>query len=158
MERGRCSRVLGRRLEAHHLPLLWGEDRIGRLLLQLRKVDKNMTWDELKVKYKDAPYREDMTEEQEKEFVADCFNCYEQEGFSKVFWCQGGDYPEYVGKPFTVVGRTPIYDGATQLAADLESLPMWNIRFKDGYEMSAYPEEIIPREMRDNGCPEEYLQ
>lgn len=101
-----------------------------------------------------------MSEEQEKEFVNDCFDCYEQEGFSKVFWTQGGDYPEYVGKPFTVVGRTPLWDenNKNQMTADLECLPMWNIRFEDGFVMAAYPEEIIPREMKDNGCPEEYLQ
>lgn len=27
-----------------------------------------------------------MTEDQEREFVNECFNLYEKEGFSKVFW------------------------------------------------------------------------
>lgn len=35
---------------------------------------------------------------------------------------------------------------------------MWNIRFGDGVVLAAYPEEIIPSKMRDNGCPEEYLK
>ena len=34
---------------------------------------------------------------------------------------------------------------------------MWNIRVEDGFVASAYPDEIVPSEMRDNGCPEEYL-
>ena len=34
---------------------------------------------------------------------------------------------------------------------------MWNIRFEDGFVASAYPDEIVPSEMRDNGCPEESL-
>lgn len=37
--------------------------------------------------------------------------------------------------------------------ADLASLPMWNIKFSDGLIIGAYPEEIIPREMKANGCP-----
>ncbi len=116
-----------------------------------------MTWEEIKDKYPDRPYREEMTEEREKEFVADCFDAYEAEGFAKVFWNQGGDYKKYHGKHFEVIGRTPIYDGKNN-GADLECLPMWNIKFDDGFEMAAYPDEIIPREMRDNSCPKEYLK
>ena len=35
---------------------------------------------------------------------------------------------------------------------DLSSLPMWNIKFSDGVTIGAYPEEIIPSEMKENGC------
>ena len=116
--------------------------------------------EELREKYKDMPNREDMTIEQEREFVSDCFDAYEQEGFAPVFWSQGDDYPQYHGMPFAVVERTPEYDSqhTGQHTADLERLPMWNIRFEDGTVLSAYPDEIIPSEMRDNGCPEEYLE
>lgn len=82
-----------------------------------------MTWDEFKNKYNDAPCREDMTEGQERAFVEDCFDCYEQEGFAKRFCSQDGDYPELHGKPFTVMGRTSIHDGENNGVA-LECLPM----------------------------------
>lgn len=101
-------------------------------------------------------YRDEMTEEQEKAFVEDLFTAYENEGFAPVFWSQDSYYMRYAGKPFKVLGRTPLYDGG-RAGADLECLPMWEIRFEDGTEISAYPDEIIPSEMRDNGCPEEYL-
>ena len=29
---------------------------------------------------------------------------------------------------------------------------MWNIKFSDGIIIGAYPEEIIPSEMKENGC------
>lgn len=117
-----------------------------------------MTWDEMRAKYPDRPYRDEMPAEREREFVADCFDCYEAEGFSERFWSQGGDFPEYKGKPFEVIGRVPELDPAHPDGADLECLPMWRIRFEDGYEMAAYPDEIVPSEMRDNGCPDEFLK
>ena len=117
-----------------------------------------MTWDEFEKKYRGAPCREDMPEEQEKEYVEDLFTAYEQEDrFSKVFWSQGGDYPQYIGKPFSIVGRTSVYDEKSQKGTDLECLPMWRIKFEDGFEMSAYPDEIILPVMEDNGCPQKYL-
>ena len=110
-----------------------------------------MTWEELKRKYPE--YRDEMSEEREREFVKDCFDCYEAEGIAKKFWSSGGDYRQYHGEPFEVVRRAPEYPKADDPhAADLECLPMWVIRFADGKEISAYPDEIIPREMRDNGC------
>ena len=102
------------------------------------------TWEDMRVKYPE--YREEMTEEREREFINDCFNMYEKEGFAKVFWSQGSDYKEYHNKPFKVLGRT------TEQEADIECLPMWNIQFQDGFTTSAYPDEIIPREMIENGC------
>jgi len=108
-----------------------------------------MTWEEIKIKYPE--YREDMSEEREKEFVSDCFDAYEKEGFAKKFWSQGGDYRHLHGKHFEVIERVPIYDGENN-GADLERLPMWFIKFENGFEMAAYPDEIIPSEMRDNGC------
>lgn len=107
------------------------------------------SWEDMRIKYPE--YRGEMTEEREKEFINDCFDCYEKEGFSKVFWSQCDDFKRYYGKTFEVVGRVSTED------VDLECLPMWNIRFNDGSKMSAYPDEIILREMKDNGCPIEYL-
>lgn len=113
------------------------------------------TWEDMKRKYPEN--RCDMTEDREKEFVNDCFDLYEKERFNKLFWSHSDDYKAYHGKSFEVFGRVPIYDGKNE-GADLECLPMWNIRFEDGLVMAAFPDEIVTREMKDNGCPEEYIQ
>lgn len=118
-------------------------------ILAFAGLDTEMTWDEMKVKYPE--YRDCMTEEREREFVKDCFTLYEKEGFAKNFWSQGGDYKKYHGQPFAVISRAEEDD------VDLECLPMWKIRFDDGFEMDAYPDEIIPSEMANNGCPKKYL-
>ena len=103
-----------------------------------------MTWDEMRVKYPE--YKDEMTEERMREFVKDCFDTYEQtEKVADTFWELGGDFPDYVGKPFQIIGRV------TEEDADLECLPMWKIRFEDGKEMEAYPEEIFEREQKENG-------
>ncbi len=114
-----------------------------------------MTWEDMKVKYPEC--REDMSEEREKEFVNDCFEAYETEGFAKAFWSKDTLYKKYCGKYFEVIGRTPIYDGKNN-GMDIESLPIWNIKFEDGTVIYAYPEEIIPREMKDNGCTLEGIE
>ena len=108
-----------------------------------------MTWEEMSIKYPED--RHEMTEDREREFVNNCFELYEKEGFSRKFWSMGGDYKKYHGSSFEVIGRT------TEKDADLECLPMWKIRFDDGFEMDAYPDEIIPSEMANYGCPKEYL-
>ena len=108
-----------------------------------------MTWEEIKTKYPED--RNEMGKERERNFVKDCFEAYEEEGFSKKFWSQGGDYKQYHGKNFSVIGRV------TEKDVDFECLPMWEIRFDDEFEIFAYPDEIIPSEMKDNGCPENYL-
>lgn len=108
-----------------------------------RTVEVN-SWEDMKSKY--PMWRDEMTEEQEKEFVSDCFMLYEKEGFAKVFWSQGGDLEEYHNKSFKVLGRS------TEKDTDLCCMPMWNIQFEDGYITAAYPDEIIPSEMISNGC------
>lgn len=104
----------------------------------------SITWSEMKIKYPED--RDKMSEEREKEFVNDCFDCYEQEGFAKKFWSPFSDYEKRIGQNFEVVERCSTKD------SDLSSLPMWNIKFADGVTIGAYPEEIIVREMKDNGC------
>lgn len=105
------------------------------------------SWEEMKIKYPEC--RDDMTEEREKDFVEDCYDLYEREGFARKFWSVFENVSEYQGKLFSVVGRTK--------SADLECLPMWQIRFSNGEEISAYPDEIIPSEMKAQGCNiEEY--
>lgn len=109
-----------------------------------------MTWEEMEIKYPED--REYMTVEREQEFVNDCFICYENEGFSKKFWSPFGDYKDKEGQEFEVVER------CKAVKQDLCTFPMWNIKFTDGRIIGAYPEEIIPREMRDNGCPLEDIE
>lgn len=96
--------------------------------------------------------RDDMTREQEIEFVNGWFDKYEKEGFSKIFVSPfdiGGDIKRQ-GTPFKVLGRIrPMTDTDNgNDTADLSSLPMWQIQFEDGVTMGAYPEEIIPSEIK----------
>lgn len=116
-----------------------------------------MTWDEMRKKYPAPEFPEDMSEERLKEYISDCFVCYESEGFSKLFWSQGGDYPAYQGKPFEVIGRAPTCDEGHPDGIELSCQPMWTIRFEDGHEMPAYPDEVVPSAMYSSGCPLAFL-
>lgn len=101
---------------------------------------------EIAAKWSGFDSRDDMTDEQEREFVNDCYDAYERHGFRKFFSSPFDLYPEdrqYIGKEFDVVRRVTEEDGW-----DLCSLPAWMIRFKDGYINYAYPEEIC--------CAEDY--
>lgn len=104
------------------------------------------TWQDLNKKFQMC--RHEMTIEQEKEFINYCFDLYEKEGFHDKFWSQGGDFQELIGKTFNVLSR------CTEDECDLECLPMWNIEFKNGVKIQAYPDEIIFREMKENGYVE----
>ena len=108
-------------------------------------------WKDMEIKYPE--YRDEMSEDRQREFVNDCFNLYEKEGFAKKFWSPfGDDYKERVGQGFEVLGR------CTEKDTELEVLPMWKIKFEDGTVIGAYPEEIIVMEMRDNGCKLEDIE
>ena len=71
----------------------------------------SITWEEMKIKYPEG--RNTMSEEREKTYVNECFNCYEQEGFAKKFWSPFSDYKEHFGQSFEVI--------------DEVSTPMWCI-------------------------------
>lgn len=107
--------------------------------------DNKVGWEDMEEKFPEP--RHLMSPERELEFVNDCFDLYEKEGFSDKFWSPYGDFQERFGEPFAVVER------CTEASCDVSALPMWNIRFEDGSVMGAYPEEIVPSEMRENGCP-----
>lgn len=105
-----------------------------------------MTWREIDRKYSSED-REDMSFERECEFVKDCFAAYEAAGFADTFSATyGGAFgsrdEECDGKKFIVVRRVPRLDEDKENGADLECLPMWRIRFKDGTEMDTFPAEI----------------
>ena len=101
-------------------------------------------WKDVQSKY--PMDREEMTEEEELRFVDDCFQLYEKEGFSPVYWSPFTDREERKGQPIEVMKRCTVED------CDLCALPMWKIKFSDGEVIHAYPEEIVPSEMRANGC------
>lgn len=90
--------------------------------------------------------REDMTEEEEYEFVKYWFEKYTKAGFCKTFHSpfdlREEDKP-YIGKPFKVLCECD-----TKMTA-LDNLPMWGIEFEDGHIMYAYPEEICLLEYED---------
>lgn len=132
---------------------MWHEKRIsikGVENMINRTVELN-SWKDMEQKY--PMEREEMTREQEKEWIEDCYSLYEKEGFARCFWSCGGDYKEYHEKPFKVLRRTKESDGF-----DMECLPAWRIEFEDGKLLDAYPDEIIPSVMIDNGCKIENLK
>ena len=107
--------------------------------------NKEFTWEDMRKKYPES--REEMTVDREREFVNACFELYEKEGFSEKFWSPFGDHKDRFGASFEIIGR------CTKENCHIDVLPMWNIRFEDGTVIGAYPEEIVPSEMKENGCP-----
>lgn len=101
-----------------------------------------MTWDELNKKYPEAPSSEDKAAY--RKYLDDFFEAYETAGFSDTFWTPYEDKTN-VGKKFSVVRR------CEEPEWDLEALPAWTIRFEDGTEIDAYPEEIYLNDMIANG-------
>ena len=85
--------------------------------------------------------RDNLSYEEEKNFVKDCFDTYEHIGFAETFGTPYTGEKHLVGKKFIVLDRVKELSEDSN-GADLECLPMWNIRFEDGFEMPAYPEEI----------------
>ena len=107
----------------------------------------NEIWMKLYERY--PKERDEMTIDEERRFVEECFNAYEEIGFANKFWSPFDLYDKdkpYVGLPFTIIGRCK--EGKDW---DIASLPAWKIRFEDGHEMEAYPEEIYYADMINNG-------
>ena len=86
--------------------------------------------------------REDMTEEQEKEFVNDCFVAYERIGFLDRFNSPYDDNSEHNGMVFRVIRRAVVRDADGNLECDLEAMPVWLVEFENGDTAFCYPEEI----------------
>ena len=80
--------------------------------------------------------REELSDKDLETFVSMWFKNYETTGFRDTFQTPYSDYRDKEGLPFEVVGRVQECD------CDLECLPKWIIRFKDGSTIEAYPEEI----------------
>lgn len=88
--------------------------------------------------------RDEMTEEEERNFVNYWFDKYEKQGFFNVFISPYDSLKKYNGKKFKVIERV------TEEKYDLESLPAWRIEFENREQIDAFPEEIIENEIRDN--------
>lgn len=63
---------------------------------------------------------------------------YEKLSFAKTYTTLNSEYKDKIGEPFSVVRRANERD-----EIDSVSLPQWLIRFKDGKEIFAFPEEIL---------------
>ena len=82
--------------------------------------------------------RSEMSVQNEIAFVEDLYDVYEKTGFVPFFQARDSEYQNRNGKRFTVLGRISTDDPKW----DLECLPAWHIRFEDGSETCAFPEEI----------------
>lgn len=114
--------------------------------------DMILNWCDLNIKFPEDRY--DMSEEREREFVKNCFNLYEIEGFNNIFWTPWEDdenVNELVGQKIISVVRS------SEERNDLCVFPLWDIKLESGEERTVYPEELIPSEMRKAGCPKMYL-
>ena len=73
-----------------------------------------------------------------KEYINDCFDMYETEGFADTFKSPYEQFSFLNGKNFKVVCRCkPETD-----SWDWGTLPAWIIEFEDGQRIEALPEEI----------------
>lgn len=68
---------------------------------------------------------------------------YDGYKFNKTFWTPYTDHNSRIGESFKVIRR------ATTKDVDEECLPIWLIKFEDGKEIFAYPEEIISEEIEN---------
>ncbi len=93
--------------------------------------------------------RDDLLEDEERNFVNDCFDIYEHIGFAETFGTPYTGEKKYEGMRFSVLGRVEEITEDKENGADLECLPMWNIQFENGDIMAAYPEEICLAERKD---------
>ena len=91
--------------------------------------------------------RDNLSYEEEKSFVEDCFNTYEYIGFANTFGTPYDGERKYVGMKFTVLDRVKDIT-EDKNGTDLECLPMWNIQFENGDTIYAYPEEICLAERK----------
>lgn len=100
----------------------------------------NRTWFDMKTlfpEFKDGCFtRDHMTEDREKEWVAFCYEAYENDGFRETYHNNYDLYKEHDGKKYKVIKRL------NEKEADLECLPLWTIEFEDGSQITAVPEEI----------------
>lgn len=117
-------------------------EKLFRALEALYSTQK-LTYSDFVKKYPSVD-REELTEDEERTFVEDCYRMYETEGFAKGFRTIYLDTKNLDGKPFTVLRRYHEHDGF-----DLETLPQWQIEI-EGKKIQAFPEEITRFEQSRN--------
>jgi hypothetical protein len=101
-----------------------------------------MTFAEFEQKYKDFDVMTASFED-ELSYRQDAFEMYETEGFTDTFQTPYEECSEYNGQKYEIVRRANYEIGD----CDMESLPQWIIKFEDGKEVNAYPEEICKLEV-----------
>ena len=101
-----------------------------------------MTFAEFEEKYKGFDV-ETASFEDELAYRQDAFDMYETEGFTDTFETPYEECSEYNGKKYEIVRRSSYENGD----CDMENLPQWIIKFEDGKEINAYPEEICKLEV-----------
>ena len=104
--------------------------------------DTPMTFKEFIEKYKGQDVME-MSFEEEFFYRMDAFDMYETEGFAETFNTPYEECSEYNGQKYEIVRRASYVDGD----CDMECLPQWIIKFADGKEINAYPEDICKLEV-----------
>ena len=86
--------------------------------------------------------RNDLTIEQERKYIEDCFDTYEKIGFLDFFYSPYNSYNMHNGKKFKVIRRM------SETEVDLECLPMWFIFVETGEEIQDYQEEIYKKKKK----------
>jgi hypothetical protein len=79
---------------------------------------------------------DELTDLQLIAFKQDCFEMYEQGGFLDTYQSPYDELEERIGQKFEVVRRATIDN------IEIESLPIWLVKFEDGELAYCYPEEI----------------
>lgn len=86
--------------------------------------------------------RSGLSENEERNFVNDCFNIYERIGFAETFETPYKEDSELAGMKFSVINRVKDITEDEDEGVDLAFLPMWNIKLENGDTTFAFPEEI----------------
>lgn len=95
-------------------------------------------FEELNAAYPNLNTEEGLSFDDMLAYVQDSFDLYEKFGFKDKFDTPYEDYQKYNGQSFEVVRRMSYVNDNIHL----ECLPKWIIRFEDGVEIEAWPEEI----------------
>ncbi len=112
-----------------------------------------MTWAEMKIKYPNDDFIDELPIDKRREYIQDCFDAYENDDeFATVWWS-----PYWEDVPFgaKIVSIRRAEEKKDQI--NLDRMPMWIVKFDNGHSQPVYPEELILSERKRNGCPEKYL-
>ena len=98
-----------------------------------------MTFEEISAKY---PYPEELSEDQYRLFIQECFKAYEKIGFENTFSTPWSDLEYLDGMSFTIDHRVPEYKDDPVNGSDLECMPAWYATFANGEKHMVFPEEV----------------